>query len=130
MTKAQGWAAVPPTEGGIAINIGDMLSRWSDGRLHSNLHRVRMPTPEENSPPRSRYSMAFFMQVSVSNQPCPRLVRYSMAFFMQVSISNSVLTCMPLPWQADKKVLIESKHGTISAGDYILGRIRSNFEKK
>jgi isopenicillin N synthase-like dioxygenase len=38
-SKPQGWAAVPPTDGGIAINIGDMLSRWSDGRLHSNLHR-------------------------------------------------------------------------------------------
>ena len=27
-------------EGGIAVNIGDMLSRWSDGRLYSNLHRL------------------------------------------------------------------------------------------
>ena len=31
--------------------------------------------------------------------------------------------------QADKRRLIESEtHETISAGDYILGRIRSNFE--
>jgi len=32
--------------------------------------------------------------------------------------------------QADKHVLIESRHGAITAGDYILGRIRSNFDKK
>eukprot|EP00965_Chrysotila_dentata_P011437 373482-Pleurochrysis_carterae.AAC.1 len=52
-----GWVAVDPMEGGIAINIGDMLSRWSDGKLYSNLHRVRMPTPDECKPPKSRYSM-------------------------------------------------------------------------
>ena len=30
--------------------------------------------------------------------------------------------------QADKRVVIESEaHGAITAGDYILGRVRSNF---
>jgi isopenicillin N synthase-like dioxygenase len=53
---------VNPVEGGIAVNIGDMLSRWSDGRLHSNLHRVRLPKDEELKPPTSRYSIAFFAQ--------------------------------------------------------------------
>ena len=79
-------------EGGIAVNIGDMLSRWSDGRLLSNLHRVRMPTAAECTPPKSRYSIGFFMQ-------------------------------------ADKHVLIEPKDSEpITAGDYIVGRIKSNFE--
>lgn len=91
--KAQGWLKVDPVAGGIAVNIGDMLSRWSDGRLYSNLHRVRMPTPEECTPPRSRYSIAFFMQ-------------------------------------ADKQQLIEcEEYEPITAGDYILGRIKSNYAK-
>jgi len=35
-------------------NVGDMLSRWSDGRLLSNLHRVRMPAPlPANAPGRA-----------------------------------------------------------------------------
>jgi isopenicillin N synthase-like dioxygenase len=85
-----GWLKVDPVQGGIAINIGDMLSRWSDDCLLSNLHRVRMPTPIEANPPKSRYSIAFFMQ-------------------------------------ADKKAVIQSKHGKITAGDYLLGRVRSNF---
>mmetsp|Transcript_69086 Transcript_69086/g.131805 ORF Transcript_69086/g.131805 Transcript_69086/m.131805 type:complete len:536 (+) Transcript_69086:41-1648(+) len=85
------WMKVDPVPGGIAVNVGDMLGRWSDGRLLSNLHRVRMPTPEECDPPRSRYSIAFFMQ-------------------------------------ADKSALIEcAEHPPITAGDYILGRIKSNF---
>jgi len=88
-----GWMKVDPVEGGIAVNIGDMLGRWSDGRLLSNLHRVRMPTPEECKPPRSRYSIAFFMQ-------------------------------------ADKSALIQcEEHAPITAGDYILGRIKSNFSE-
>lgn len=56
------WLRVDPVEAGIAVNIGDMLGRWSNERLLSNLHRVRMPTVEESTPPCSRYSIAFFMQ--------------------------------------------------------------------
>ena len=83
------WTAVNPVEGGIAVNIGDMLARWSDGKLHSNLHRVRLP--DDASKP--RYSIAFFAQ-------------------------------------SDKKTLIESTTSEpITAGDYILSRIQSNFAK-
>mmetsp|Transcript_24238 Transcript_24238/g.67872 ORF Transcript_24238/g.67872 Transcript_24238/m.67872 type:complete len:232 (-) Transcript_24238:133-828(-) len=85
------WVPVAPVPGGIAVNVGDLLGRWSNGRLLSNLHRVRMPRPEECRPPRSRYSVAFFMQ-------------------------------------ADRSAVVESEgHEPITAGDYILGRIRSNF---
>ena len=44
----------------------------------------------------------------------PPRSRYSIAFFAQ----------------ADKDALIESGSETITAGDYILGRIRSNFAAK
>jgi isopenicillin N synthase-like dioxygenase/tRNA(Arg) A34 adenosine deaminase TadA len=85
--KTMYWTAVNPVEGGIAVNIGDMLARWSDGKLHSNLHRVRLPTDAS----KPRYSIAFFAQ-------------------------------------SDKKTLIKSKESDpISAGDYILSRIKSNF---
>jgi isopenicillin N synthase-like dioxygenase len=52
------WTAVDPVEGGIAVNIGDMLARWSDGKLCSNLHRVRLPKVAS----RPRYSLAFSAQ--------------------------------------------------------------------
>lgn len=91
-TGEASWIPVPPTEGGIAVNIGDMLMRWSDGKLFSNLHRVRMPNDAEECR-RSRYSVGFFLQ-------------------------------------ADKSSLIESQNSeTITAGDYILSRIKSNFSK-
>ena len=46
----------------MTCNIGDMLMRWSDDRLLSNLHRVRMPKSGE--PLGSRYSIAFFAQAN------------------------------------------------------------------
>ena len=46
----------------ITCNIGDMLMRWSDDQLLSNLHRVRMPSPDEYQG--ARYSIAFFAQAN------------------------------------------------------------------
>jgi isopenicillin N synthase-like dioxygenase len=86
-TSTQLWIPVDPVPGAVAVNIGDMLARWSDGRLYSNLHRVRMPRPlsgEEASS--SRYSIAFFAIRTPHSDP-------------------------------------------ISAGDYLLSRIQSNFAK-
>lgn len=52
------WVPVDPIVGGIAVNIGDMLARWSDGLLLSNLHRVRMPVDAT----KGRFSLAYFAQ--------------------------------------------------------------------
>lgn len=88
-TKEHKWIPVDPVEGAIAVNIGDMLARWSDGKLYSNLHRVRMPLSGETS----RYSIGFFAQ-------------------------------------SDKNTLISTPNSEpISAGDYLLSRIKSNFVK-
>lgn len=56
------WFSVTPKEDRITCNIGDMLMRWSDDRLKSTLHRVRMPRPGEYNGP--RYSLAFFCQAN------------------------------------------------------------------
>ncbi|KAK9865829.1 hypothetical protein WJX84_009561 [Apatococcus fuscideae] len=56
------WTPVDPIEGAIAVNIGDMLMRWSDDRLKSNYHRVRMPRAGEYLGP--RYSLAWFNQAN------------------------------------------------------------------
>ena len=48
------WIKAPPINGTLVINIGDLLARWSDDRLPSNVHRVRNTSPNE------RYSIAVF----------------------------------------------------------------------
>ena len=53
------WLDVRPGPGELAINIGDMLDRLTNGYLPSTQHRVINPTPERASA--SRYSMPFFL---------------------------------------------------------------------
>ena len=48
------WIQVPPIDGTLVINIGDLLQRWSNNRLPSTRHRVRNTNPE------ARYSIAMF----------------------------------------------------------------------
>ncbi|KAE8148944.1 hypothetical protein BDV25DRAFT_157196 [Aspergillus avenaceus] len=45
----------------ILVNIGDLLSYWTDGLLKSTVHRVVFPLSEQRDPnPQDRYSIVFF----------------------------------------------------------------------
>lgn len=56
------WTSVAAHDDLITCNIGDMLMRWSDDKLKSTLHRVRMPAPEDATKP--RFSTVFFCQAN------------------------------------------------------------------
>ncbi|MDC7676950.1 isopenicillin N synthase family dioxygenase [Asticcacaulis machinosus] len=53
------WLPITPPEGCIVINIGDMLSRLTNGVLPSTIHRV--VNPAEGRKDFSRYSTPFFL---------------------------------------------------------------------
>ena len=53
------WLPVNPPPGALAVNIGDMLERHTNGRLVSTKHRVVNPTGDAAR--RARYSMPFFL---------------------------------------------------------------------
>ena len=59
LTKKGEWLAVSPPPGALAVNIGDMLERLTNGRLRSTTHRVVNPRGEAVR--RTRYSMPFFL---------------------------------------------------------------------
>jgi len=50
------WQRVPaPADDAFVLNVGDMLSRWSDDELRSTVHRAVSPRGA-----RERYALAFF----------------------------------------------------------------------
>lgn len=56
--KTGEWIAAPPIEGTLVVNVGDLLERWSNGRLSSTVHRVINRSGNE------RYSIATFFDPS------------------------------------------------------------------
>ncbi|KAJ5939144.1 hypothetical protein N7466_002278 [Penicillium verhagenii] len=69
-TLEKTWAPVPIIPGDnadaypfppILVNIGDLLSYWTDGLLKSTVHRVVFPLAEQRSPnPQDRYTLVYF----------------------------------------------------------------------
>ncbi|KAL1616309.1 hypothetical protein SLS56_011450 [Neofusicoccum ribis] len=51
------WAEVPVVDGGLGINVGETLTRWTNGLYKSGWHRVFQRTPEP------RYSIPIFNSV-------------------------------------------------------------------
>ncbi|GLT11206.1 isopenicillin N synthase family dioxygenase [Sulfitobacter porphyrae] len=58
--KRNEWIPAPPIKGTFVMNVGDILAKWSNGRLVSTPHRVR------NLSRRDRYSQPFFYDPSMS----------------------------------------------------------------
>ncbi|KAJ5893498.1 hypothetical protein N7495_005189 [Penicillium taxi] len=69
-TPEETWAPVPIVPGEkadaypfppILVNIGDLLSYWTDGLLKSTVHRVVFPLEEQRKPnPSDRYTIVYF----------------------------------------------------------------------
>jgi isopenicillin N synthase-like dioxygenase len=53
------WHDVPVVPGSFVINVGDLMSRWTNGRWRSTLHRVVNP-PRELTGSTQRLSMVLF----------------------------------------------------------------------
>ncbi len=55
------WLAAPPVPGSWVVNVGDMLSHWTNGRWQSTPHRVR------NLSGNDRYSCPFFFDMDMDS---------------------------------------------------------------
>ena len=60
LSKKDGWIDVPPAQGTIVVNIGDILQVWSNDRCTAGVHRV-LPVHAKQG----RYSIPFFYQPAV-----------------------------------------------------------------
>ncbi|KAI9793859.1 MAG: hypothetical protein M1816_007111 [Peltula sp. TS41687] len=68
LTPSGSWSSVPVSPAGtesdasppILINIGDLLSYWTNGLLRSTVHRVMSPAEAGHATGQDRYSIAYF----------------------------------------------------------------------
>jgi isopenicillin N synthase-like dioxygenase len=51
------WIDVPVVDGGLVVNVGDMVQRWTNDRYLSNVHRVVNPADRE------RFSLVLFFDL-------------------------------------------------------------------
>lgn len=65
MRPEGGWIDITPTPGAFVVNVGDMLSRWTNGHLKSTPHRVINRAPGE------RYSVPFFFDPHAKTRIAP-----------------------------------------------------------
>ncbi len=63
--STSGWIDVPPIDGALVCNLGDMLDRLTAGELRSTPHRVR------NASDRDRLALAFFLDPSLEAEIVP-----------------------------------------------------------
>lgn len=56
------WIPVTAVQNCLIVNVGDMLQRYTNGRLKSTIHRVVNPSKEKLKT--SRYSVPFFMHAN------------------------------------------------------------------
>ena len=65
MSPEGDWLDAPPRPDALIVNVGDMLQRWSNGRLRSTPHRVI------NVSGRERFSCPFFFDPNVETEVAP-----------------------------------------------------------
>jgi isopenicillin N synthase-like dioxygenase len=58
-TRAGDWLDIPPTDGQLAVNFGQLLERWTGGRIRATLHRIWGRGEE-------RFSIPFFFEPGIA----------------------------------------------------------------
>jgi isopenicillin N synthase-like dioxygenase len=100
------WVSVPPIPGGIAVNVGEMLQRWSNDILRATPHQVLDEDP-------------FNPEASLS-ETVPE--RYSIAFFCNAN-KDTDLDCLPVCQSEDRPPRYEA----VNAFEYITMRLSSTI---
>ena len=107
LNRAGEWVDVPPVDGAIVVNLGDIISFWTGGYLRSTLHRV-VPVDV----PKERHALAYFcrpaFQTRLDPIPSPLL-------------GGSVLETTDVEAPVDRNV---------TAGEWLAARVKKSIRSK
>ncbi|KIV82180.1 hypothetical protein PV11_04308 [Exophiala sideris] len=140
------WASVPvfppkyhsSTFPPVVVNIGDLLSYWTNGLLRSTVHRVVLAPPagKEHSANGSATNGHNHSNGDTGSGPADR---YSIAIFVQPH-EDAKLVPMPSPLVADRAEAFRKEvigHGggvtdaegmkTLTSGDYLSARLKATY---
>ncbi len=95
MNKAGEWVDVPSIEGGLVVNIGDLMAEWTNDRWVSTLHRVVNP-PRDVAHDSRRISLVLFHQPNY----------------------DAIIECLPTCLPADGV----AKYQPISSGEHLYSK--------
>jgi isopenicillin N synthase-like dioxygenase len=90
------WHDVVPPADGFIVNVGDLLSEWSNDRWRSTLHRVVPPAADVGGPVRRR-SVAWFQQPN----------------------HDAVIECLPTCTDAANP----PRHAPVTSGEHLLAKL-------
>lgn len=95
------WLDAPVRPESFLINVGDLMSRWTNGRWKSTLHRVTNP-PRHLTGSTRRLSMVAFTGPA----------------------SDTVVACLPSCCSAARPAM----HAPVQAGDYVRAKIAASMD--
>ena len=94
------WHDATPVAGSFVINVGDLMSRWTNGRWRSTLHRVVNP-PRELTGSSRRLSLVAFTGPN----------------------ENTEVACLPTCARADR-----APPAPVRAGDYVMAKLTASMD--
>ena len=109
------WFPVDPVPGAITCNLGDALQYWTDGRIKSTYHRVRVPRPDEFQG--DRYSLAYFANAGLHTPLQGPSRVYPPVTFLDI-LAKRAATVPLVSDPATGKVRVEALVGNAGGPDY------------
>ena len=109
------WFSVDPVPGAITVNLGDALQYWTDGRIKSTYHRVRVPRPDEYQG--DRYSLAYFSNAGLHTPLQGPSKKYPPVTFLDILAKRAAT--VPLVSDPETgKVRVETLMGAAGGPDF------------
>lgn len=117
---------VPPVQGAIVVNSGDLLARWSNDLIRSTMHRVVEPPRRDGRDAFGEAKKTVNAKESGSDGESGVTKyppRYSVAYFCNPDFDDWI-EALPGTWEGEKG---GKRYEGVNSGDYLAGRLEATY---